>query len=145
MTLSGNKDERIRKRELEDGHITYRTLAGHVGDMVLCNNIADRYGDTMELVHGCDEQFYNEDYEEITQEEAEKLEEAGQYITTEPVDVYQFYIISDSGAELLKDTNELVYYDDELDLYVWGITHFGTSWDYVFTDINIYKGAEYCG
>lgn len=145
MTLSGNKDERIRKRELENGRITYRTLADHVGDMVLCNDIADRYGETMELVHGCDEQFYNEDYEEITQEEAEKLEEAGQYITTEPVEVYQFYIISDSGAELLKDTNELVYYDDELNLYVWGITHFGTGWDYVFTDINIYKGAEYCG
>jgi len=26
---------------------------------------------------------------------------------------------------------EPVFYDAELGLYVWGITHFGTSWDYV--------------
>lgn len=32
-------------------------------------------------------------------------------------------------------TNEIVYYNETLDLYVWGVTHWGTSWDYVLTDI----------
>ena len=53
-------------------------------------------------------------------------------------DIYQYYIISDNLAEILKDlTNEIIYYIDLLDVYVWGITHYGTSWDYVLTDIKI--------
>ena len=31
----------------------------------------------------------------------------------------------------MEHTDEPVFYDAELGLYVWGITHFGTSWDYV--------------
>ena len=31
----------------------------------------------------------------------------------------------------MEHTDEPVFHDEELDLYVWGITHFGTSWDYV--------------
>lgn len=51
-------------------------------------------------------------------------------------EVFQWYIISDSGAELLKEwTEEIVFYNAELDMYVWGVTHWGTSWDYVLTDI----------
>lgn len=41
--------------------------------------------------------------------------------------VFQFYIISNPEF-LLKFTDELVFYDDELCLYVWGIKHFGKSW-----------------
>lgn len=53
-------------------------------------------------------------------------------------DIFQYYIISDAGAELLKDyTDEILYYIDYLDIYVWGVTHYGTSWDYVLTDIKI--------
>lgn len=42
-------------------------------------------------------------------------------------EVYQYYIITDAGAQFLS----------ELDMYIWGITHFGTSWDYVLTDIKL--------
>ena len=53
-------------------------------------------------------------------------------------EIFQYYIISDNLAEILKDlTNEIVYYIPFLDVYVWGITHYGTSWDYVLTDIKI--------
>lgn len=31
----------------------------------------------------------------------------------------------------MEHTDEPVFHDAELGLYVWGITHFGTSWDYV--------------
>lgn len=50
----------------------------------------------------------------------------------EPKEIYQWYLISPSDAEYIKrNTDELIFYSDVLDEYVWGITHFGTSWDYV--------------
>lgn len=53
-------------------------------------------------------------------------------------EVYQWFIISATGADILYAyTNELVYYLPVLDCYVWGVTHWGTSWDYVLTDIKI--------
>lgn len=54
------------------------------------------------------------------------------------IDIFQYYIISSNGADILQDyTDEIVFYNEELDLYVWGVTHWGTSWDYVLTDIKI--------
>lgn len=51
-------------------------------------------------------------------------------------DIYQYYIISDSGADIIKHyTNDPLYYIDFLGCYVWGVTHFGTSWSYVLTDV----------
>ena len=48
------------------------------------------------------------------------------------VEIYQYYIISERDAERLAEyTNELVYYNDRLDVYLLGVSHFGTSWDYV--------------
>ena len=58
-------------------------------------------------------------------------------------EVYQWYIITDSGASFLKRyTDELVYYHEDLDVYLWGITHYGTSWDYALTDIKLYIHLE---
>lgn len=104
----------------EHGYLDYRTLAEIVGDMILCNNITELfYNDQLgyfEIENGTD---YNE--------------EEGYY-----EDIYQYYIISGYGAEILeKYTDEIVYYNEKLDMYVWGITHFGTSWDYVLTDIKL--------
>lgn len=52
-------------------------------------------------------------------------------------EVFQWYIISDSGARILEQEapSEVVWYNEELDLYVWGVTHFGTAWSYVLTSI----------
>lgn len=56
----------------------------------------------------------------------------------EQPEIFQYYIVSDAGADILKrETNEILFYNDELDMYIWGVTHWGTSWDYVLTDINI--------
>ena len=58
-------------------------------------------------------------------------------------EIFQYFIISDNGAEILKDyTNEIVFYNEALDMYVWGVTHWGTSWDYVLTDIKLNCGEE---
>jgi hypothetical protein len=53
-------------------------------------------------------------------------------------EIFQYFIIDDNGADILKDyTNEIVLYNNELGMYLWGVTHYGTSWDYVLTDIEI--------
>lgn len=52
-------------------------------------------------------------------------------------EVFQWFIVDDWGARLLKDINQIVYYNETLDMYLWGVTHYGTSWDYVLTDIKI--------
>ena len=95
---------------LECGYLDYRALAGIVGDMILNNDIFGAVDPwNWELAWGEDE-----------------------------CEIYQFYIISERGYEILRDfTDEVVYYNSELDLYLWCITHFGTSWDYVLTDIKL--------
>lgn len=45
-------------------------------------------------------------------------------------EVFQWYIISDPSF-IMEHTDELVFHDEELDLYILGVTPFGTSWDYV--------------
>lgn len=106
----------VSKYGLENGYLDYRTLSKIVGDSVLNNNIFQYAGyENWELENGLEENEY------------------GDYL-----EVYQYYIIDYPGARFLEEyTNEIVYYHEELDMYLWGITHFGTSWDYVLTDIKL--------
>ena len=58
----------------------------------------------------------------------------------EPVqqEIFQFFIIDDCGAKILQElTDEILFYNEELDMWVWGISHYGTGWEYVLTDIPI--------
>lgn len=78
-----------------------------------------------------------EEYKNLKAEQAEleeKKEDLENEMDYEP-EVYQWYIVSDQGADILKEINEIVYYNSELDMYLWGVTHWGTSWDYVLTDV----------
>ena len=52
-------------------------------------------------------------------------------------EVFQWFIVDDWGARLLQDINQIVYYNETLDMYLWGVTHYGTSWSYVLTSIAI--------
>lgn len=114
----GNK---ISDYGLEKGYIDYATLAKSF-DCVLSNDIINK---TASANIGYWEEYNGSEYDE----------ENDDYI-----EVFQLYIISERGAQILADcTNEIVWYNNELDMYVWGITHFGTSWDYVLTDIKIAK------
>lgn len=103
----------------EHGFLDYDTFS-RAFDHVLNNSIFELgqgIGYGWELVNGLD--F---DYEE-------------EEIIEEP-EVFQWYVVSDSGAQIIQDyTNEILYYHDELDIYLWGVTHWGTGWDYVLTDI----------
>lgn len=103
--------QNVSKYGVEQGYLDYSTLARIVGDRVLNNNIMAYTGyDDWDLMMG--------DYDS---------------------EIYQYYIITESGYQILSwlTPDENVFYHDELDMFVWGITHFGTSWDYVLTDLKL--------
>lgn len=109
---------KISEYGLENGYLDYRTLANILGGCILNNSIIGYGVDYWEIVNGCD---YDEDENSYSE-------------------IFQYYIISESGAEFLQHyTDEIVYYNEKLDIYLWGITHWGTSWDNVLTNVKLVK------
>lgn len=53
----------------------------------------------------------------------------------EDEEVFQWFIIGNNSARyFLKFTNELIYYSEELDMYLLGVDHWGTPWSGVMTE-----------
>lgn len=106
---------KISNYGIESGYVDYNTLA-KAFDAVLNNNIIEN---TYSI--GCWEQIsgYKDDDVEAYYE------------------IFQYYIISDNGVKILQEADEIVYYNNVLNMYVWGVTHWGTSWDYVLTNIEL--------
>ena len=155
----------------ENGYLDYRTLA-KAFDAVLNNNIISSTMEIgyWDVENGSEEYYednngnrytYSEKEEKVEELEA-RLEELEEVDTEEAraeieeleadiealenayyEEIFQYFIISDNGANILKDyTNEIVFYNEALDMYVWGVTHCGTAWDYVLTDIKLNCGDE---
>lgn len=100
--------------------ISYKDLAERVRDCVMFNN-ANEFMDDLECVNGSEYDL---------NENGEQEEDANMR------DIYQMYIITEGGADYLKEnTNEIVYYSEKANAYFWGITHWGTSWSGVFTTV----------
>lgn len=120
----GNK---ISKYGLENGYVDYRALALSF-DAVLNNGVANLFYRALDNEFIEPELYNGSDYDE-----------ENEYY----YDIFQYFIISEYGAEILSElTDEIVYYLPALDMYIWGVTHCGTSWDYVLTDIKIELEAE---
>lgn len=48
------------------------------------------------------------------------------------------YIISEYGAKfLIGFTDELVFYNSTLDMYIWAVTHWGKDWDKVVSNVKL--------
>lgn len=96
-------------------------------NMILCNNIpqVDEYlFDNIE--NGDFTTYYDAEGNECDEEDAVDQSED---------EIFQWYLIDESTADRLKrSTNELIFYSEALNVYVLGVTHFGTSWDYVGTE-----------
>ena len=51
-------------------------------------------------------------------------------------EIFQFYIIDDNGAKMLQElTDEILFYNEELDMWLLAVTHYGTNWSYVCSGI----------
>lgn len=157
----GNK---ISEYGLQCGYLDYRTLASAF-DAVLVNDITKLFYADVNGEYSEAEQIngYIDNSEEIEALEAERDEletyfnihpedeSAGERIDElteqieelereqgEQCEIFQYYIVSDSGAEILQDyTDDPIFYLPILNCYVWGVTHWGTSWDYVLTDVRL--------
>lgn len=143
---------------MEHGYVDYATLAKTL-NAVLNNDIMSLTYDigSWEQVSGIidnsdeieelEEKKYEleEKYEnspsQIIENEINEINEQIEELESEQCDdseVFQWFIISDWGARLLQqETSEIVYYNETLDMYIWGVTHYGTSWSYVLTSIKI--------
>lgn len=166
-TFYGNEVSEYAK---ENGYLDYSTLS-KAFDAVLNNDIVrNTWGlcGEWEQIHGfidnsaqiqelkdeleeikeaCE---YESNEEEFTMciiyerriKELESLIEELEESDTEP-EIYQSFIVSEQGAEIIQRfTDNPVFYNDALNMYVWGITHWGTSWDYVLTDVKLNCGQE---
>ena len=80
-------------------------------------------------------QMLQEEIDSIQEQIEELDEEQGRSYNQE---IFQYYIVSDQGAEMIKQyTDDPLFYNETLDMYVWGITHYGTAWSYVLTDVKL--------
>lgn len=93
----------------EKGRLDYRTLAFMLEDCILNNSLRAATLGEWEIVAG----------------DLDKM-------------VMQDFIITRYGYEILKDyTNELVFYNDRLGIYIWAVCHWGTSWAYELTNTKL--------
>lgn len=98
----------------EHGYVDYRTFAAAF-QCVLNNNIINHDAE-WELI-SCPDDIEN-------------------------FEVFQWFIVNNFGAELCERYGEVLYYSHDLDIYLWGVTHWGTSWEYVLTDIKLKELKE---
>ena len=160
-TFYGHK---VSDYALENGRLDYATLS-KCFDCVLCNQITEVDPYIFDSVESGDfEDFYyngeeitRAEYEAKEEEIEEAIEEAEENDNEEEIerleaerdnlekcerDIFQYFIVSNNAIDLLKEAGELVFYCEPLDVYIWGVTHCGTSWDYVLTSIKLRERKE---
>lgn len=48
--------------------------------------------------------------------------------------IFQTYLVNKAGADLLCNTTELVYYNEDKNLYCWAVSFYGSPWESVSVD-----------
>ena len=134
------------EEEKRTGKASYRTIVDRYFDsMLLCNNIPEidpdiwcniEVGEIYDYMDSDGNYYTREEYENDTTGD----------IYEEQSDIYQYFLtdINYYGVEhlkeLLKDNNDnsiILAWSEKLELYVLLVTHFGTSWDYIPTNIEL--------
>ena len=99
-------------KELQETRTTYKDMIDFCCDAIILNNSI--------LPELSNKGFYfdvfcGSDYDEETDSYSE---------------IFQYFVIDSQDAERLAEyTNELVMYNEDLDLYLLCVCHFGTCWD----------------
>lgn len=113
------KLESMGSYEKEKGYASYKTVIDrYISDIVLCNEI--QYLD--------DSIFYN----------------VNENIREDYHDVYQYYLcnLSEYEKEQLTKCGIILSYSDMLMCDVLMVDHFGTSWDYVLTNVKLFDNYD---
>lgn len=112
-----------RFAECEDKTIrcVYSQLFFPDSAMILCNKMGEDPCLYDGIINGECETCYDEDGNECEVEES---------VSVEPIEIYQFYIVDRGTAEyLMRHTEEIIFDYDKYELYILGVTHYGTPWD----------------
>ena len=159
----------VSRYGVENNGVDMETLSQIVGG-VLNNEIIKKTAasglGTWQIVNGSLYTFFDTDGNEYTDEQArERIQELEDMIDEADEDqktkietwkadiesldrpeentIYQYYIVSRRGAELLmEETDEIVFYNPELDMFVWGITTYGTAWNCLLTEIPLERPGQ---
>ena len=101
----------------EKGYLDFRTLAKMLEDMILNNLIRS---ETLGVIG--EWEIVNGEFNEM---------------------IMQDFIISKYGFDILKEyTDEVVFYNERLDVYVWGVSRWGTGWAYELTNVKLVEQVE---
>lgn len=136
------KSDKMGDYEKEQGFASYRTIVERfIGDIVLCNNITsvdECIFENLEL----ETKYFNENDEEISEEQY--FEDDNAYCDNNTPDIFQYYLcnLSEWQRESAKECGLLLSYSDLLDCDVLCVDHFGTSWDYVLTNVKLFDTYE---
>lgn len=130
----------LNEYELSSGYISVSTMLNcRETNLVRFNNIVEI--DYWYEVEPFNEDMFQSRYDAYVEDVLHEDEDEDDYNEYEymldHLDAFQYYIVSYDTAEHLTDFNELVFYNEELDLYIYPVGHFGTGWDYVLTNIEI--------
>lgn len=110
--------------EKRTGKASYKSIIDrYFSDLVLCNDIIKVDYELEDIIGTQFDEEWND-----------------------PIDIYQYYIANitewniEQLQELMAENNDnsiLLMYSNVLNVYILGVTHFGTSWDYVPTSIEL--------
>ena len=117
------KNNNMNSYELEKKKASYRTIINiYIDDLVLCNNILNV---DESVLYNANIDLYDDENDNY-------------------IDIYQYFLcnISDYKKEQLTNAGIILSYSDLLDCDVLLVDHFGTSWDYVLTDVAIVDNYE---
>lgn len=136
--------ERMGAYELEQGFASYKTIVDYfIGDAVLCNNIIDVDSSIYDNINENGVKYVDyETGEEKTREEYENDNEGK--IEVEYEDIYQYYVcnLGQFDKEQAEKAGLILSYSDALDCDILCVDHFGTSWDYVLTNVKLFDNYE---
>ena len=114
-----NKEE-LNSEELRTGRVSYgRIVQRFINNLLLCNNITDIDNSVWDNI--------NTDMDELDE-------------------IYQYFLcnIDEYIKDQLIEWGFIISYSDMLDLDVLMVDHFGTSWDYVMTEVEWSENYEEC-
>ena len=117
------KNNNMNSYELEKKKASYRTIINiYIDDLVLCNNILNV---DESVLYNANIDLYDDENDNY-------------------IDICQYFLcnISDYKKEQLTNAGIILSYSDLLDCDVLLVDHFGTSWDYVLTDVAIVDNYE---
>ena len=115
----------------------YTDINGKFSEPEQINGYIDNIDEIEELEEKLCDLIDNDGPTEEIEEIKNKIEELKEE-QDNPPEIFQYFIVSGYGAELIQEyTNDPLYYLDVIDCYIWGVTHWGTSWDYVLTDVKL--------